>query len=90
MRPYKLQWQYDFVIGKALVDKDIASALLADPVSTSRSLGLCEEDATFLADIREKDLVAFARTLARRLSSAQRPGLDRSRTTERLLRASGE
>jgi hypothetical protein len=92
MRPYKLQGQFDFIIGKALVDQDIGMALLEDPVRTGRSLGLCEMDAALLAGIREKDLLAFARTLARRLSLASGSALGREqpRTIERLMRASGE
>jgi carbamate kinase len=92
MRPYRLQGQYELVIGKALVDRDIATALLADPVSTGMLLGLCDTDAALLAGIREKDLTAFARTLVRRLSqaAARQHGHAQPRATERLMRASGE
>jgi hypothetical protein len=92
MQPYMLRGQFDFIIGQALVDTNIALALLADPVGTSRSLGLCEMDVSFLADIREKDLVAFARTLARRLSHVSGSELahEQPQLTERMMRASGE
>jgi hypothetical protein len=92
MRPYRLAGQYEVVIGKALVDREIATALLEDPVRTGLSLGLSDADAALLVGIQEKDLSSFAGALMQRLHGRTAAWQDGQQYLggERLMRASGE
>lgn len=58
---------YERLVGTALVDSKLATALLRDPRGTALRFGLEPADAEVVADIRAVDLRSFATALLPRL-----------------------
>lgn len=66
-RHRELRPAYEYLIGAALVDAELARSLLQDPRGTAVTFGLSSDEATLLADISAPNLRSFAATLLPRL-----------------------
>jgi hypothetical protein len=62
-----LHTSYDYLIGTALIDRDLAHALLQDPQGTALRFGLTSNEASLMADISAPNIHSFAATLLPRL-----------------------